>query len=67
MNWSSTGNDELREIIQEIMTITPGIGQTRMLGALHSRRIRSAAMESPRDDARAGSSWNSTSVERDHT
>lgn len=40
MNWSSTGNGELREIIQEIMTITPGIGQTRMLGALHSRGIR---------------------------
>ena len=40
MNWSSTGNGELREIIQEIMTITPGSGQTRMLGALHSRGIR---------------------------
>ena len=24
----------------EIMTVTPGIGQTRMLGALHSRGIR---------------------------
>ena len=26
--------------MQEIMTVTPGNGQTRMLGALHSRRIR---------------------------
>ena len=40
MNWSSVGNGELREIMQEIMTVTPGIGQTRMLGALHSRGIR---------------------------
>ena len=40
MNWSSAGNDELREIMQEIMSVTPGIGQTRMLGALHSRGIR---------------------------
>ena len=40
MNWSATGNGELREIIQEITTITPGIGQTRMLGALQSRGIR---------------------------
>ena len=40
MNWSSAGNGELREIMQEIMSVTPGIGQTRMLGALHSRGIR---------------------------
>ena len=40
MNWSSIGNGELTEIMQEIMTVTPGIGQTRMLGALHSRGIR---------------------------
>lgn len=40
MNWSCIGNDDLREIMQEIMTVTPGIGQTRMLGALHSRGIR---------------------------
>lgn len=26
--------------MQEIMTVTPGIGQTRMIGALHSRGIR---------------------------
>ena len=56
MNWSSAGNGELREIMQEIMSVTPGIGQTRMLGALHSQR----------NDARARSSWNSTSVERNH-
>ena len=40
MNWSSAGNGELREIMQEILSVTPGIGQTRMLGALHSRGIR---------------------------
>ena len=40
MNWASAGDGELREIMQEIMTVTPGIGQTRMLGALHSRGIR---------------------------
>ena len=40
MNWFSAGNGELREIMQEIMSVTPGIGQTRMLGALHSRGIR---------------------------
>jgi len=37
MSWSSAGNGELREILQEIMTVTPGIGQTRTLGALHRR------------------------------
>ena len=40
VNWSSLWNGELREIMQEIMTVTPGIGQTRMIGALHSRGIR---------------------------
>ena len=40
MNWSAIGNDELTEVMQEIMTVTLGIGQTRMLGALHSRGIR---------------------------
>ena len=40
MNWSCIGYDDLREIMQEIMTVTPGIGQTRMLGALHSRGMR---------------------------
>ena len=40
VNWSSLRNGELREIMQEIMTVTPGIGQTRMIGALHSRGIR---------------------------
>ena len=40
VNWSSIGNGELRETMQEIMNVTPGIGQTRMIGALHSRGIR---------------------------
>ena len=40
VNWSSLRNGELREIMQEIMTVTPGIGQTRMIGVLHSRGIR---------------------------
>ena len=40
MNWPSAGDGELREIMQELMTVTPGIGQTRMLGALHSRGTR---------------------------
>ena len=40
MNWSAIGNGELTEVMQEIMTVTTGIGQTRMLGALHSRGIR---------------------------
>ena len=37
MNWSAIGNGELTEVMQEI---TLEIGQTRMLGALHSRGIR---------------------------
>ena len=42
MNWCFHWNGELTEIMQEIMTVTPGVGetQTRMLGALHSRGIR---------------------------
>ena len=42
MNWCFHWNGELTEIMQEIMTVTPGIGETQtwMLGALHSRGIR---------------------------
>ena len=40
INWSSAGNGELREIMQEIMSATPGIGQTSMLDAFPSRGIR---------------------------
>ena len=40
MNWFSIGNGELTEIMQEKMTVTPGIGQIRMLGALYGRGIR---------------------------
>ena len=40
LNWSSIGNGELTEILREKMTVTPGIGQIRMLGALYGRGIR---------------------------
>ena len=40
MNWSPIGNGELRESMEEIMTVTPGIGQSRILGALLSRGKR---------------------------
>ena len=33
-SWSTINDDELQNVMQEIMSITPGIGQTRMLGAL---------------------------------
>ncbi|XP_028418442.1 uncharacterized protein LOC114543789 [Dendronephthya gigantea] len=39
-SWSTINDNDLREVMQEIMSITPGIGQTRMLGALKSRGIR---------------------------
>ena len=39
-NWTSIGDGELREIMQGIMSVTPGIGQIRMLGALYSRGIK---------------------------
>ena len=39
-SWSSIEDGELRELMQQIMNVTPGIGQSRMLGALHSRNIR---------------------------
>ena len=39
-NWSSIGNGELREVMQNIMSISPGIGQTRMLAALCSRALK---------------------------
>ena len=38
--WSTISDAELRDVMQEIMSIIPGIGQTRMLGALKSRAIR---------------------------
>ena len=65
MNWPFAGDDELREIMQEIMTVTPGIGQTRMLGALHSRGIpvqRWKVREMMREQDPV--QWNSTSVEK---
>ena len=40
MNWPSAWDGELRKIMPEIMTVTPGIGQTRMLGVLHSKGMR---------------------------
>ena len=39
-SWSTINDDELQNVMQEIMSITPGIGQTRMLGALKSRGIK---------------------------
>ena len=39
-SWSAIDDAELRVVMQEIMNITPGIGQTRMLGALKSRSIK---------------------------
>lgn len=40
LRWSTLNNRDLKDIIQEIMTLTPGIGQTRMLGALKSRGVK---------------------------
>ena len=40
INWPSAEDGELREIMQEIMTVTLGIGQTQMLGALHNSGVR---------------------------
>ena len=40
LSWSTINDDELQTAMQEIMSITPSIGQTRMLGALKSRGIR---------------------------
>ena len=39
-NWSSIGNGELRQIMQSIMSITPVISQTCMLGVLCSRGLK---------------------------
>ena len=39
-SWSTINDDELQNVMQKIMSITPGIGQTRMLGALKSRGLR---------------------------
>ena len=38
-SWCSIEDGKLRELMQQIMNVTPGIGQSRMLGALHSRNI----------------------------
>ena len=39
-SWSTINDDELQNVMQKIMSITPGTGQTRMLGALKSRGLR---------------------------
>ena len=39
-HWCSLSDEELKEIMQQITTVTPGIGQVRMVGALKSRGIR---------------------------
>ena len=40
LSWSSVSDDDLKQIMSEIQTLTPGIGQTRMLGALRSRGLK---------------------------
>ena len=38
--WSSISDNDLKQIMCDIQTLTPGIGQTRMLGALRSRALK---------------------------
>ena len=40
LSWSSVSDDDLKQIMCEIQTLTQGIGQTRMLGALRSRGLK---------------------------
>ena len=40
LSWSSVSDDDLKQIMSEIQTLTPGIGQTRMLEALRSRGLK---------------------------
>ena len=40
LSWSSVSDDDLKQMMSEIQTLTPGIGQTRMLGALRSRGLK---------------------------
>lgn len=40
LSWSSISDNDLKQIMCDIQTLTPGIGQTRMLGALRSRGLK---------------------------
>ena len=40
LSWSCVSDDDLKQIMCEIQTLTPGIGQTRMLGSLRSRGLK---------------------------
>jgi len=40
LRWTSLNDTYMKEIMREIMTLTPGIGQTCMLGALRSRGVK---------------------------
>ncbi|XP_044171565.1 uncharacterized protein LOC122955897 [Acropora millepora] len=40
LSWSRISDNELKQIMCDIQTLTPGIGQTRMLGALRSRGLK---------------------------
>lgn len=40
LRWSTLNDRDLKDTMQEIMTLTPGIGQTRMLGASKSRGVK---------------------------
>ena len=40
LSWSSISDNDPKQIMCDIQTLTPGIGQTRMLGALWSRALK---------------------------
>ena len=40
LSWSSISDDDLKQIMCEIQTLTQGIGQTRILGALRIRGLK---------------------------
>ena len=40
LSWSSVSDDDLKQIMYDIQKLTPGIGQTRMLGALRNRGLK---------------------------
>ena len=40
LGWSEISDDNLKQVMVEVQRLTPGIGQTRMQGALRSRGLR---------------------------
>lgn len=40
LRWSTLIDRDKKDVLQEIMTLIPEIGQTRMLGALKSRGVK---------------------------